>query len=64
MKNNSCPSLKLLSEYTGYTKNDICAIKKLFEDLGILKTDGLKTIVLCDYDEAERKLQRNLLSNL
>jgi len=54
---NICPSQKQLSEYTGYTKNDISSMKKLFEDLEILKTDGLKTTILCGYLEAIKKLE-------
>jgi len=53
---NVCPSQKQLSEYMGYTKNDISSMKKLLEDLEIIKTDGLKTTILCDYPEALKKL--------
>jgi len=57
MINNNCPSIKQLTIYTGYNKNLICAIKKEFEDMGILKTDGTKTYVLCGCNEAMEKLE-------
>ena len=54
---DNCPSVKSLSESIGYNKNIVCAMKKEFEELEILKTDGTKTIILCDYKEALNKLE-------
>jgi len=53
---NICPSVKQLMSYTGLKKSSIHIIKKYLEDSGILRTEGRKTILLCDYDKALEKL--------
>jgi DNA-binding transcriptional regulator YhcF (GntR family) len=54
--NNICPSVKQLMEHTGMKKNSLHNIKKEFEDSGILKTTGRKTVLLCDYNDALEKI--------
>jgi len=53
---NICPSVKQLMNYTGFSKNKIHIIKKSLEESGILKTEGSRTILLCDYDDALDKI--------
>lgn len=43
---NICPSVSALEIFTGLPKNTIAEIKKILEDEGLIKTDGLKTLVL------------------
>jgi len=53
---NVCPSVKQLMNYTGFSKNKIHIIKKSLEESGILKTEGSKTLLLCDYNDALDKI--------
>lgn len=53
---NICPSEKQLMNYTGFSKNKIHIIKKALEDSGILKTEGSRTFLLCDYNDALEKI--------
>ncbi|MBN1252109.1 MAG: hypothetical protein JXA16_08225 [Bacteroidales bacterium] len=53
---NVCPSVKQLMAHTGLNKRSVHNIKKEFENSGILKTEGRKTILLCDYNDALEKI--------
>ncbi|MBN1467809.1 MAG: hypothetical protein JW924_03705 [Fusobacteriaceae bacterium] len=53
---NVCPSVKQLMDHTGLNKRSVHNIKKEFENSGILKTEGRKTILLCDYNDALEKI--------
>jgi hypothetical protein len=57
--NDICPSVKQLEKATGLTKNKIHEIKRLFEDLEILKTDKNKTVLLLSYKESLKQLKVN-----
>lgn len=53
---NICPSEKQLMNYTGFSKNKILIIKKTLEESGILKIEGSRTLLLCDYNDALEKI--------
>lgn len=53
---NVCPSVKQLMSYTALRKNSIHAIKRYLEESGVLRTEGRKTILLCDYDKALERI--------
>jgi hypothetical protein len=51
-----CPSVKKLEKHTGAKRNEIYSLKKKLEEADVLKTEGTKTIILCDLDIAIQKL--------
>lgn len=53
---NICPSVRQLIEYTSFSKSEIHKMKKTLEQSGILKTQGSRTFLLCDYDDALGKI--------
>jgi hypothetical protein len=59
-EDNICPSVKQIIEYTGLSRNRIYEIKKDFEKLGILKTDGFETIILTKYKEALKRIKSRI----
>lgn len=56
-KNNDiCPSVQTLIQHSKLNKDSVHKIKKELENLNILKTDKLKTFILCNYNTAANKI--------
>lgn len=55
--NNICPSVKEMIKFTGLKRNMVYEIKRKFEELGIIKTNGFETRILISVKKALRKLK-------